>query len=103
MITVGDPREGMLAVSGDPGAISYTSIGQAERGLSNNRKIRMLPLDGIIASKESVRTMTFPLLRPLIFVTKATPTGLAKRFIDYSQSPEVADLIRDQDFVPNLQ
>ena len=101
-IVSGD-QEIILAVSEDPDAIAYTSIGQAERGLAKSRKIRLLPLGGVAASNATVQSRAFPLLRPLLLVTKGPPTGLAKRFIDYSMSAEVVDLIREQEFVPNLQ
>ena len=38
----------------------------------------------------------------MVLVTKGLPAGLAKDFINYCLSPQVTDLIRQQDFVPYL-
>ena len=95
-----DDQDSIHTVSQDPDAIVYTSISQAERAIQKKKPIQLLPLGGVVASDETVLSKAYPLLRPLLLVTKGEPTGLARRFIDYSISAEVIDLIQEQELVP---
>lgn len=99
-VVIGDNQQGIKTVSANPGAIGYVSVGSAEFEESQGTPIRLLPLNGVPASIENVGNGSFPLSRPLNFVTKGPVTGLAKRFIDFAQSASVHDLIEAQYFVP---
>jgi len=68
--------------------------------VSHGVMIKLLPLNGVAASSAHVRDGTFPLARPLNFVTKNAPQGLALAFIEFAQSGQVHDIIRQQYFVP---
>ncbi len=87
-------------MAGNPGAVGYVSIGSAEFEAGNKTRIKLLPLNGIVASVANVRNGTFPLARPLNIVTKAPPEGMVRRFISFAQSAAVNDLIIEQFFVP---
>lgn len=99
-VIIGDNEQGIKVVAGNPNAIDYVSIGTAEYDASEGVPIKLLAVDGVPASIENVRKRTFPLMRELNLVTKSTPTGLSKRFIDFAQSKAVWDVIKDQYFVP---
>lgn len=99
-VIVGDNQHGLKTVSGVAGAIGYVSIGTAEASLKSNEPIRLLPVDGIPATSETVATGKFPISRPLILVTASSPSGLAAAFIEFCQSEEVHDLVVSQYFVP---
>lgn len=99
-VVIGDNQQGIKTVAGNPGAIGYVSIGAAEYEEAHNTPIRLLPMDRIAATTENVRNGSFPLSRPLNLVTKGTPTGLVKRFIEFSQSKVINDLVDEQYFVP---
>jgi phosphate transport system substrate-binding protein len=99
-VVIGDNEQGIKTVIGNPNAIGYVSIGTAQYDASHGLPIRLLPLQQIPASIETVRAGTFPLSRPLTLVTKAPPTGLTKIFIEFAQSSQVHDLILKQYFVP---
>jgi len=101
-IEAGDNDVGIKAVSADGNAIVYMSVGASERSARNGAPIRLLPITGVVASHQTIRTGDFPLSRPLTLVTEGFPKGLAKTFINYCLSSEVTDLIRQQDFVPFL-
>ncbi|MBI1920883.1 MAG: phosphate ABC transporter substrate-binding protein [Geobacter sp.] len=98
--TVGDNPARIKAVSENPNAIVYVSVGEAERKAQGGAPIRLLPVDGVAATSRNVRSGNFPISRPLLLVTKSLPKGLAKAFIEFSLSPQVADLIMAHDFVP---
>ncbi len=99
-VVIGDNQQGIKTVAGNPDAIGYVSVGAAEYEAGHAVAIKLLPLDGIAASVETVRNGSFPLSRPLNLVTKTEPTGVVKAFIDFAGSAEVNDLIETQYFVP---
>lgn len=98
-IIIGDNQQGIKTVSGNPNAIAYVSIGTAEYEVAHGARIKLLPLNGIIPTTKTVQNGSFPLARPLNFVTKETPTGLAREFIDFAQSPQAYQLVEKQYFV----
>ena len=86
--TVFNTTQGIKAVAERPGAVA------------SGTPVRVLPLDGVTATAETIRAGTYPLVRPLYLVTRAPPTGLTKEFIDFAQSPDVHDLVEKYHFVP---
>jgi phosphate transport system substrate-binding protein len=99
-VVIGDNEQGVKTVAGNRNAIGYVSIGTAEYDATHGVPIKLLPIGGVAASTESVRKGSFPLSRPLHLVTRTSPSGLAKAFIEYAQSRAVHDLIKQQYFVP---
>jgi phosphate transport system substrate-binding protein len=98
-IIICDNQQGIKTVSGNPNAIAYVSIGSAEYEVAHGAPIKLLPLNGIIPTTKAVQDGSFPLARPLNFVTKETPTGLAREFIDFAQSSQAYQLVEKQYFV----
>ncbi|MFZ5835751.1 MAG: phosphate ABC transporter substrate-binding protein [Pseudomonadota bacterium] len=99
-VVIGDNAQGIKTVAGNPGAIGYVSIGAAEFEAGQGTPIKSLPMSGVAPSVENVRNGSFPLSRPLNFVTKQEPQGLARRFIDFARSRNVNDLIKAEYFAP---
>ncbi|WP_430232088.1 phosphate ABC transporter substrate-binding protein [Nitrosomonas communis] len=99
-IVIGDNQQGIKTVTGNPHAIGYVSIGAAEYDAQHNMPIKLLPLDGIVASVASVRNGTYPLSRELNLVTRKTPKELTKQFIKFARTEQVHDLVEAQYFVP---
>lgn len=99
-IIIGDNPQGIKTVAGNPHAIGYVSIGAAEYEAERGAPIRLLALDGVDASVASVRNGTFPLSRPLNLITSREPKGLIKRFLEFSRSLQIHDLVEAQYFVP---
>jgi len=99
-IIIGDNEQGIKTIVGNPQAIGYVSIGTAEFQAGQGVAIKVLPLESVIASVDNVKTGKYPLARPLNLVTRNQVQGLAKEFIAFAQSPAVADLIKEQYFVP---
>lgn len=96
----GQNSEVIAAVEATPGAIGYVSIGAAERAEIRSGKISRLSLDGIPASRESVRNRTYPILRPLTVVTRGKPSGHIKEFIDYLLSQQGQSIVKKLDYIP---
>jgi len=99
-VVIGDNEQGVKTVAGNRNAIGYVSIGTAEYDTAHGVPIKLLPIGGIAASTESVQKGVFPLSRTLHLVTRSASSGLAKAFIEYTQSKAVHDLIKQQYFVP---
>lgn len=99
---VGDNQTRINAISDNPSAIVYVSVGEAERNAQAGAPIKLLPVGGVAATSRNIRSGNFPISRPLTLVTKGLPTGLAKEFIEFSLSSQVSDLILAHDFVPYL-
>lgn len=99
-VVIGDNEQGVKTVAGNPGAIGYVSIGTAQVSAESGVSIRMLPMDGVIASTKAVMDRTWPLARPLNLVTRGGPTGLAKEFLAFALTKDMDDLIADLAFVP---
>jgi phosphate transport system substrate-binding protein len=92
--------QGIKAVAERPGAVAFVSSGAADAAVASGTPIRVLPLDGVTTTTDTIRAGTYPLVRPLNLVTRAPPTGLAKEFIDFAQSPDVRELVEKYHFVP---
>lgn len=99
-VVIGDNEQGVKTVAGNRNAIGYVSIGTAEYDAAHGVPIKLLPIGTVVASTKTVQKGIFPLSRPLHLVTRSAPSGLAKAFIEYTQSKAVHDLIRQQYFVP---
>jgi phosphate transport system substrate-binding protein len=99
-VIIGDNQQGIKTVSGNPGSIGYVSIGTAEFETGQGTPIKLLGLGGVPATIANVQNGSFPLARPLNLVTKGEPAGPIKAFIEYAQSPQVQDLVKEQFFVP---
>jgi phosphate transport system substrate-binding protein len=99
-VVVGDNEQGIKAVAGSPHAIGYVSIGNAEYDADEGVPIKLLPLEGIPASRETVASQKFPIVRPLNLVVAKEPTGLSKEFIQFATSREVREVIESFYYVP---
>ena len=98
----GDNAATLRAVADDPAAVTYMSLGEAEREARRGAPIRLLPVDGVAATSRNVRSGHFPMSRPLTLVTRSLPEGTAKEFLDFATSAQVTDLVRQFNFVPYL-
>jgi len=87
-------------VANDRNAITVAALGVAVRSVRAGAAIKLLAYGGIPASTRTVRDRTYLLSRPLILVTRGTPTGLQKRLVDYAASGAVTDLHEKHGFVP---
>ena len=99
-VVIGDNEQGIKTVAGNPNSIGYVSIGTAEFNESAGTAIKLLSNNGIMATTENVKNGKFPLSRTLNLITKGETTGLKKKFIEFAQSAEVTEIVKQQYFVP---
>jgi phosphate transport system substrate-binding protein len=98
-VVIGENQQAIKTVAGNRGALAYVSIGAAEFEARGGANIRLLSSSSVPATLENVRTGKFMLTRPLNLVTKGKMSDLASRFVQFSKSNEVKDLIDAQFFV----
>ena len=98
-VVIGDNQQGIKTVEGDKTAIGYVSIGTAESSIREGSSIKLLDLNGIQASRATVKAATYPLSRPLNLVTRMTLVGVPRDLIDFAQSRAVESIVEDQGFV----
>jgi phosphate transport system substrate-binding protein len=97
--TVPGGEQAVQAVAAHPYAIGYASLGEAEAA-ARTLPIRLLPLGGVAATLDNVRNGRYPLVRPLLLLSRTPPEGAERDFIDFARSAEVHDLIGKYGFVP---
>lgn len=98
-VIAGENEQVIKTVAGNRNAIGYVSIGTAEVDIEHGVPIRLLPVGGIPATLDQVRSGAYPIARPLTLVTREPARGLARDFIDYVRSPAAAPLFEAQSFV----
>jgi phosphate transport system substrate-binding protein len=82
-------------VSNARGAIGYISLGFV------NDEVKVVTIDGVVPTTESVVSGEYPLQRLLHFYTVGVPTGFARDYIDFVLSDEVqSTVVRDAGFTP---
>lgn len=84
-------------VAGDPNAIGFISLGLV------NDKVKALHLDGVEATRENIMNDSYSLSRPFLFVTNGEPSGLAKKFIDFTLSLEGQKLLSNEGLIPSAE
>jgi len=97
---IGDNAQGIKTVAAHRDSLGYVSIGAAETAIADGVAIRLLALDGVVPSGASLRKGAWPLSRPLILITRDTPSPAVANLLAYAQSPAVDDLILELGFVP---
>lgn len=96
----GDNENFFKVMAGRRDAIGYVSLGEAERRSRAGEAIKLVAIDGLPTSSESIKAGDYPITPPLNLVTRGRPVGLAKAFIEYALSRKVTDLVDRFDFVP---
>ena len=81
------------AVATDAGAIGYISIGLV------NDKVKSLSYDGIAATNANVKNGSYPLARPVYFLTKSEPRREVTAFIDYVLSHESQAVLEQEGLI----
>jgi phosphate transport system substrate-binding protein len=57
-------------------------------------------VDGVEPTNENVNNGSYVLARPLYYLSNGEPTGLAKKFVDFSLGPKGQKIVADIHFVP---
>ncbi|MFK7896599.1 MAG: phosphate ABC transporter substrate-binding protein [Myxococcota bacterium] len=98
-VIVGENEQAIKTAVGNPNSVAYVSIGSARLNIERGSPLKLIPIDGVIASVETLRSGLYPIARPLNFVTRETPTGLAADFIEFVRSEAMREVFAAQSFV----
>jgi phosphate transport system substrate-binding protein len=74
--------------------IGYIGLGYIDQG------VKLLKIDGVTPTISTVQGGSYPISRPLNFVTNGKPKGEVKKFIDFMISSDGQQIVEEQDFVP---
>ncbi len=64
-------------VAGNKKAIGYISMGYLDSS------VNALDIDGVAGTEENAKNGSYPIVRPLLYVTKGEPAGIVKKYIDF--------------------
>lgn len=83
-----------VAVSRDPYAIGYLSIGHMDDSVSG------VAFDGVVPTRENAKNGSYSVVRKLYMNTKGEPGMLAEAFINYIRGPQGAEIVSENGFIP---
>jgi phosphate transport system substrate-binding protein len=81
-------------VANDANAVGYITHGVV------NEKVKALTVDGKDCTTEAIMAGDYKLVRPVYFLTKGAPDGVAKDFIDYVLSADGQAIIKKNGLIP---
>jgi len=80
-------------ISRTPDAIGYVGLGYVNSG------VKVLQINGVAASVDTVLSGKYLLSRPLFMYTNGTPQGLVKEFIDFVKGADGQKIVEEEGFV----
>ncbi|MBS3822062.1 MAG: solute-binding protein [Planctomycetes bacterium] len=98
--SVESSKEGMSAVMTNPNAIGYVSIGPAAAVAEKGAPIKLLELDGVVATTDNVANGSYPLCRSLYVLTKGQPAGEVAEFIEYLLGTDGQAIVAEHGYIP---
>jgi phosphate transport system substrate-binding protein len=82
-------------VGKNPNGVGYVGLAYTKAG-----GIKVMPIDGVLPSVQSVHAKTYPYARPTFYYTNGDATGLAKQFLDFTISGAGQKIATQVGFVP---
>jgi phosphate transport system substrate-binding protein len=82
-------------VGKNPNGVGY--VGMAYMKASG---VKVVPIDGVAPSQQTVLGKTYPYARPTFYYTNGEPNGLAKEFLDFTIGPVGQKIVGQVGFVP---
>ena len=59
-----------------------------------------MPIDGVMASIQTVESKSYPYARPTFYYTNGDPQGVTKQFVDFTLSAAGQKIVAHVGFVP---
>src|SRR6185436_109521 len=82
-------------VGKNPNGIGYVGLAYIKAS-----GIRVVSIDGILPSVQTVHAKTYPYARPTFYYTNGEPSGLAKQFVDFTVGAPGQRIVAQVGFVP---
>jgi len=83
-------------ISNDPRGIGYVGLAF----INNHPDIKVIPIDGVMPSVETVMDKTYPIWRPNFVYTDGRPRGVVAEFIKFMRSKHGQSIVEEVGFVP---
>lgn len=99
MLTLPSNNAICQAVSQDEGAVGYVGLAFAKE-FAAKHKVKIIAVNGVAASDETVKNGKYPLWRPLYCYTNGRPGGLIGSFLKFATSAEGQQLVEKVGYVP---
>jgi phosphate transport system substrate-binding protein len=89
------PSNGNLhtAVSQTPDSIGFLSFGYLDGSITP------LSIDGVEATTDNIDNGSYPVVRPLLYLTKSEPAGLVKDYIDFCLSAQGQAIVEEEGYL----
>lgn len=84
-------------------AANENAIGYVGLAYSKAEGIKVLKINGILPSVETVHDKTYPISRPNFFYTNGNSYGNQRKFVDFVLSEEGQEIVRRVGFVPLIR
>ena len=97
---VDQERHAINLVTGDLSAMSFVSMTPALRAREDGVAINLLFIEKIEPEYQTVLDKTYPLQRPVVFVTQRNPTSLILAFEQFTLSPAGQRIIKANKYYP---
>ena len=97
---MGLERHAINAVTGDLGAITFVSMAPALRAKEDGVAINLVFINKVEPEYQTVLDKTYPLQRPVVFVTQPNPKPLTLAFEKFVLSPEGQRIIKNNNYYP---
>src|SRR3981081_2390137 len=82
-------------VGKNPNGAGYVGLAYTKAG-----GVKVMPIDGVSPSTQTVHAKTYPYARPRFYYTNGEPSGLAKEFLDFTIGPTGQKIVAQVGFVP---
>jgi phosphate transport system substrate-binding protein len=82
-------------VGKNPSGAGYVGLAYTKAG-----GIKVMPIDGVAPSVQTVQGKTYPYARPTFYYTNGEPSGLAKEFLNFTIGPAGQKIAGQVGFVP---
>src|SRR5437588_4436730 len=82
-------------VGKNPNGVGYVGLAYTKAS-----GVKVMPIDSVLPSVESVHAKTYPYARPTFYYTNGEPSGLAKQFLDFTISAAGQKIVAQVGFVP---
>jgi len=82
-------------VGKNPNGVGYVGLAYTKAG-----GVKVVPIDGVLPSVQTVHAKTYPYARPTFYYTNGEPGGLAKEFVSFTIGPAGQKIVQQVGFVP---
>ncbi len=97
---VDQERHAINLVTGDLSAMSFVSMTPALRAREDGVAINLLFIEKVEPEYQTVLDKTYPLQRPVVFVTQTNPSSLILAFEQFTLSPAGQRIIKTNKYYP---